>query len=93
MKRLDEKNWPLSKGDRSVTCGPYSFLGCIRVLTFIRLSRPRRIAFLGRLLGASYCQSSIGAGNFDLFWGIPNLGVGGGIFPDGKGIVHAFCLL
>ena len=66
-KSLDEKNWPLNKGDQSVTCGPYSLLGCIRVLTFIRLSCPRRIAFLGRLLGVSYCQSSFEAGNLDLF--------------------------
>ena len=66
LKSLDEKNWPLNKGDQSVTCGPYSLLGCIRVLTFIRLNRPRRITFLGRLLGGSYCQSSIGAGSLDL---------------------------
>ena len=46
LKRLDEKNWPLGMGDWSVTCGPYSLLGCIRVLTFIRLNRLIRIAFL-----------------------------------------------
>ena len=81
LKRLDEKNWPLGMGDRSVTYGPYSLLGCIRVLTFIRLSRLRRIAFLGRLLGRSYCQSSSRAGSLDLFWSILDLGAGCGIFP------------
>ena len=65
LKRLDEKN--LGMGDRSVTCGPYSLLGCIRVLTFIRLSCPKRIALLGQLLGGSYCQSSFGADNLNLF--------------------------
>ena len=92
MKRLDEKNWPLGMGDWSVTYGPYSLLGCIRVLTFVRLSRPKRIAFLGRLLGRSYCQSSSRAGSLDLFWSILDLEAGGGILPDGRGIVHALYL-
>ena len=92
LKRLNEKNWHLGMGDRSITYGPYSLLGCIRVLTFVRLSRPKRIAFLGRLLGRSYCQSSSRAGSLDLFWSILDLEAGGGILPDGRGIVHALYL-
>ena len=78
--------------NRSVTYGPYSLLGCIKVLTLIRPNRPRRTAFLGRHLGGSYCQSSARAGSLNLFWSIPDLGVGGGIFPDGRGIEHTLYL-
>ena len=78
--------------NRSVTYGPYSLLGCIRVLTLIRPSCPRRTAFLGWHLGGSYCQSSVGAGSLNLFWSILDLGAEGGIFPDGRGIEHTLCL-
>ena len=60
LKGLDKKNWLLSMGGLSNTCGLYSFLGCIRVLAFTRLSRTRRLAFLGWLLRRSYCRIAPG---------------------------------
>ena len=47
LKGLDKKNWLLGMGGLSITCGLYSLLWCIRVLAFTRLSRTRRLAFLG----------------------------------------------
>ena len=91
LKRLDEKNWPLGLGDRSIACGPYSPLGCIRVLTFTHLNRTRRLASLGQPFRRSCCQSSPKASSLDFFRSIPNRGARGGIFPDGRGIVHVLC--
>ena len=92
LKRLNEKNWPLGMGDRSITCGFYSLQGCIRVLTFIRPSRTKRLTFFGWLIGRSYCQSSSRTSSLDLFSSIPDLGAEEGIFLDGRGIVHVLHL-
>ena len=79
-------------GDLNITCGLYSLLGCIRVLAFTHLNRTGRLSFLSWLLGRSYCQNNSKTSSLNLFQGIPNLRVGGGIFPDGKGIVHVLHL-
>ena len=51
LEGLYKKNWLLGMGDLSITCGLYSLLGCIRVLAFTRLSRTKRLAFFGWILG------------------------------------------
>ena len=88
LKGLDKKNWLLDMGGLSITCGLYSLLGCIKVLAFTRLSRTKRLAFLGWLLKRSYFQNSFRTSSLSLFWSISNLGVGGGSFPNGRGVVH-----
>ena len=92
LKGLDEENWPLGRGDRSITCGLCSLLGSIRVLTFIRPSHTGRLAFLGWLLGRSCCQNSSSTSSLNLFRSVPSLGAGWDIFLDSRGIVHVLHL-
>ena len=92
MKRLNDDDRPFNVRNWIVTYEPYSLLGRIRILTLVCPSRPRRTTFLGGHLGGSYYQGSAGASDLNLFWSIPDLEAGGGIFPDGKGIEHTLCL-
>ena len=79
-------------GDWSVTCGPYSLLGCIRVLTFIRLNRLIRIAFLASFSEEVIARVALGPAASTSFGASLTSEQGGGsIFLDGKGIIHAFC--
>ena len=55
LKGLNKKSWLLGMKGLSITCELYSLLGCIRVLAFICLSRPKRLAFPSWLLRSSYC--------------------------------------
>ena len=92
LKGLNKKSWLLSMEGLNITCGFHGLLGCIRVLAFTRLNHLRRLAFLGWLLKNSYFQNSSRYSSLGLLRSIPNLRVGGGSFPNGRGVVYVLHL-
>ena len=92
LKGLNKESWLLNMSGLSLSYRLCSLLGRFKVQAFTCFCHPRRLALFSWLIRSICSHSNLKSSSLSLLRNIPDLGAGGGSFPDARRVVYIFHL-